>query len=123
MIFFKIGAMDLTAFEDIQNHNVNQTDVFQSWEDGNWTERRSFARTRIEGTVTLGFASAGDFRSFLGLLNLERQADGTHSISVYVHNLGETVETRAFLDLEGAAKWDRTNERQWQTVSISIKEA
>ena len=75
-LFFQIGVKDLTPYEDIQNHNVNKIEVFQSWTDGNWIERRAVIRSRIEGRVTLGFASAEDFQEFTVLLNSQRQADG-----------------------------------------------
>lgn len=121
-LFFQIGVKDLTPYEDIQNHDVNKVEIFQSWTDGNWIERRAVIRSRIEGRVTLGFASAEDFQEFTVLLNSQRQADGFYYVTVYVQNTGETASIEAYVEPQGAAKWDIVNSRQWITQTLTITE-
>ena len=121
-VFFKIADMDLTPFVDIQNHEVNRSDVFQNWTDGNWIERRELVRTRIEGTTTVGFSKIADFEAFKTHLAAARHPAGYFPITVYVNNIGEVVQLSAFLTIEGEGKWDLINSRQWITQAIAIME-
>lgn len=120
--FFKISSTDLTAYEDIQNHDVNREDIYDTWVDGNWITHRVIARTRISGTVKLGFRSATDFSTFMTLLGSAKDAEGYYPISVYCNNTGTTETVNAFLDVSGADKWDAANSRQWQVVTIAISQ-
>ena len=121
--FFSIKALDLTPYEDIQNHDVNQTEVYQSWTDGNWKERRVLIRKRIEGSVTLGFSNEESLIDFLYILKNNKQPDGTYNINVFVNNMHTTVTINAFLTISGAGKWDTVNDKQWQTLTVEIMEA
>lgn len=121
-IFLKISDLDLTPFVDIQNHAVNRNDVYQSWTDGNWVERRERVRTRIEGETTVGFAAAADFEQFTRQLSAARQSGGYYAVTVYVNNTGEEALISAFLSAEGEGKWDLRNGRQWITQKITITE-
>lgn len=120
MIFFKIGSTDLTAYADIQNYDVNKVDVYQSWTDGNWIDHREIVRTRIQGTVTLGFKKTSDWNAFLTLLQSQRDEAGFFPVTAYVNNTGTTEEIDAFLDLAGSGKWDILNSRFWRVITISV---
>ena len=120
--FFQIGDTDLTPFCDVQNHKVNSTAVTRRWTDGNWIDRESLIRRRIEGTVTLGFQRAADEAAFMALLNTYRQADGWYPVTVYVQNTGETARIEAFLTTEATATWDFVNNAQWKVVTVDIYE-
>lgn len=121
-VFLKISDLDLTPFVDIQNHAVNQTDVYQSWTDGNWIERRERVRTRIEGETTVGFSSFADFEAFARQLSAARQSGGYYAVTVYVNNTGEEAQISAFITAEGESKWDLLNSRQWITQKLTITE-
>ena len=121
-VFFQIANTDLTPFEDIQNHDINSVEVYQSWTDGNWVERREIVRRRVEGTVTLGFNKAEDYNAFTAMLNSYRQADASYPVTVYVQNTGETSTVNAYIAPMGAAKWDIINGRQWITQVLTITE-
>lgn len=123
-IFFKLGSSsssgDLSAFADIQNYNVNKADVYQDWTDGNWISHREIVRTRISGTVTLGFKTATDWNAFISLLNSTRTAAGYFPVTVWVNNTGASESIDAFLDLAGTGKWDLANNRFWRVITISV---
>lgn len=120
MIFFKIGSTDLTEFADIQNYLVNKADVYQDWTDGNWVDHREIVRTRISGTITLGFKKATDWSAFLALLTAQRNAAGYYPITLYVNNTGQTETVDAFLDLSGSGKWDLLNSRFWRVITVTV---
>ena len=119
-VFFKIGATDLTPWEDVQNHDVNREDVYETWTDGNWVDHRVVVRTRVTGKVSLGFNKAADFAAFQALLSSARDAEGYYPITVYCANTGTLETVNAYLDTSGADKWDLKNSRQWQVVTVEI---
>lgn len=119
-VFFKIGASDWTPWEDIQSHDVQREDVYETWTDGNWIDHRVIARTRISGKVKLGFDRAVDFAAFAAQLDSARDAEGFYAITVYCQNTGTMETVNAFLDVSTEAKWDLINGRQWQVATIKI---
>ena len=122
-VFFKIGSTDLTDRVDIQNYKMNQQDVVVAWTDGNWKDRQTIARTRITGTVKLGFKSITDFEAFQQVLEDNRNADeGYYPVTAYVATTGETVTFNAYLDITAAGSWDLAHGRQWIVQTISVEE-
>jgi len=117
---FTIGTTDLTAFEKIDQHSVDRTDVFETWTDGNWVDHRVIARTRVSGQVTLGFSKETDFSNFMSLMTSARDAEGYYPISVWCSNTNSTVSVNAYLDLAGDTKWDVTCPRQYHEITVAI---
>lgn len=122
IVFFKIGTTDLTEYADIQNHNINQEDVYQDWTDGNWIAHREIVRTRISGSFQLGFKDSTAWEAFLALLSTQRNAAGYYPVTVYVNNTGAEETINAFLDLQATGKWDITNSRFWRVVTVNVTE-
>lgn len=120
MVFFQIGSTDLTNYADIQNYNVNQEDVFEEWTDGNYVTHRVVTRTRISGTVKLGFKDATAWTAFQTLLTSQRSIEGYYPVTLYVNNTGSTVTTNAFLDTTNATKWDMVNSKFWRVQTVTI---
>lgn len=117
---FVIGTTDLTKWERTDEHQVNREDIYETWTDANWTDHRVIARTRISGTVTLSFARASDYASFLALMSSQRDAEGYYPIKVYCSNTGTTETLNAYLDIAGETKWDVTAPIMHQTVTVQI---
>lgn len=122
MTFFAINGTDLTAYADIQNFSVNQTDIYQEWTDGNWIDHREITRQRITGSFQLGFSDSTAWNSFLALIAAEKLSAGYFPVTVYVNNLGSTQTINAFLDMSAAAKWDLVNDRFWKTITVTLTE-
>ena len=119
--FFQIGTTDMTPFIDLQNFKVNSEDVYETWTDGNYNEHREIARTRIVGTLKLGFSDLTEFDSFRSLMASNRNANGYYPIQIYVNNLNSTESINAFVDPVGEAKWDQVNGRQWLVVELAVR--
>lgn len=120
MTFFQIGNVDLTEYANIQNYTVNKEDVFQEWTDGNWTDHREIARTRISGTVQLGFKTAQNWAAFQALLTAQKNAAGYFPVTLYVNNTGTTETIDAFLDMTNTSKWDLVNDRFWRVQTVKV---
>ena len=117
---FTIGSTDLTAYEDKEAHQVNRTDVYTSWTDGNWAEHRVIARTKVNGTVVLNFPRDTSYATFVSLLTSERDANGYYPIKVWCSNTNTTETLNAFLEVEGETKWDVTAPLQHHRVTVTI---
>lgn len=117
---FTIGTTDLTKWERTENHDVNRSDVYETWTDGNWTDHRVIARTRVSGTVTLSFAVESDFASFMSLMSSARDAEGYYPISVWCANTNTVESLNAYLDISGDTKWDVTSPRKHNTITVNI---
>ena len=120
MTFFQIGSTDLTSFADIQNYSINKEDVYQEWTDGNWIDHREIARTRISGTVQLGFKTAQSWTAFQTLLAAQKNAAGYFPVTLYVNNTGTTETIDAFLDMTNNSKWDLVNDRFWKVQTVKV---
>lgn len=120
MTFFQIGSTDLTSFADIQNYSINKEDVYQEWTDGSWIDHREIARTRISGTVQLGFKTAQSWTAFQTLLAAQKNAAGYFPVTLYVNNTGTTETIDAFLDMTNVSRWDLVNDRFWRVQTVKV---
>lgn len=117
---FKIGNTDLTKWENTEEHDVNRTDVYDEWIDGNWISHRVIARTRVSGKVTLSFAREADFTAFMTLMVTARDADGYYPVTVWCSNTNTTESINAFLDIAGATQWDVTAPIKHHDITVNI---
>jgi len=116
---FTIGSTDLTQYEVKDSHDVNRTDVYEAWTDGNWTEHRVI-RKHISGTVVLSFSRETDYSNFLSLMTSQRNANGYYPIKVWCENTNTTETLNAFLDIVGDTKWDLTAPIKHNEITIQI---
>ena len=120
--FFQIGSTDLTPYIDVQNFKVNSEDVYETWTDGNFIEHREITRSRVRGTIKIGFKDRADLTSFLTLLSNNRNANGYYPVQIFVNNLNTTSSINVFMDPVGEAKWDVVNGRQWLVLTLNVRE-
>lgn len=121
-ILFKIGNTDLTPWVKKDSFSASREPVFQSWTDGNWTERREYVRTRLTGSVPLSFTRAADFAAFLALLTSERNVNGYYHVTIWNSNAGASETISAFLTYAGDTKFDVTCPRKWQGGTVAVFE-
>lgn len=117
---FKISTTDLTKWEYTEQHEVNRDDVYTTWTDGNWVEHREIVRTRITGTVVLGFKRETEFTAFMTLLTTARDVNGYYPITVWCSNTNTSETINAFLDIEGDTVWDVTAPIKYHKITVSI---
>lgn len=117
---FTVGTTDLTKWEKTEDHEVNRSDVYETWVDGNWVDHRVIARTRITGKVELGFSRESDFAAFMTLMSSARDAEGFYPISVWCSNTNSTESINAYLDLSGDTVWDVTCPRKYHQITVTI---
>lgn len=117
---FTIGTTDLTQWERKPDHNVNRTDIYQEWTDGNWINHRIIARTRVSGSVVLSFSKETDFANFMSLMVSARDQDGYYPVTVWCSNTNTIENINAFLDISGDTKWDVSVPIKHHEISVTI---
>jgi len=117
---FTIGTTDLTKFENTEEHEVNRTDIFEEWTDGNWITHRVIARTRVSGQVVLSFAREADFSNFMSLMTSARNSDGYYEVTVWCSNTNTSESINAFLDISGDTEWDVTAPIKHNEITVAI---
>lgn len=123
LILFKIGNTDLTQYVDIQNYDVNNTPEYMEWTDANHIRHRDVIRTRLSGTVKLGFLGSTDVAAFLSVLSSNITAGGYYPASVF-SNDDNTLHTgvQIFIDDVADIKRDLVNNRSWHAYELKIEE-
>ena len=122
MTFFQVGLTDFSSAVDPQDFDVNLVEVYDTWTDANWIEHRDIIRTRIQGRLVLGYASAADFAAAVSAISTALSANGYASCTLYCNNDGTTHTGDCYLTIDGAGQWDLTNTRQWQTLTVEVFE-
>ena len=116
---FTIGTTDLTQWEDKEAHDVNRTEEYEEWRDGNRIKHRNIF-TYVNGEVTLNFSRETDFANFKSLLTSARNANGYYPIKVWCSNTNSTETVNAFLTVLGDTEWDVTAPIKHHSVKITI---
>ena len=65
MVLFKVGDLDITPFIVAGSYAVSSQPEYDTWYDGNRTERRGIKRWKLKGSFNVKFMDANDYRSFL----------------------------------------------------------
>lgn len=117
---FKISTTDLTKYEWTDQHKVNRDDVYTSWVDGNWNTHREIVRTRVSGTVVLGFKRESEYSAFVSLLSTARNANGYYPVTVWCSNTNTSETLNAFLDVDGETAFDVTAPIKYHKITVTI---
>ena len=121
-VFFKIGNTDFSSAVDVQNYDVNDLPVYDSWTDINRVEHRTYIRSRLQGRFSLGYSTEANYAAAVSAIRTARGAAGYTSCSLWSNNDGSTRTADCYLHLTGAARWDLHNSRQWQTLEVEVFE-
>ena len=117
---FKISTTDLTKYEWTDQHKVNRDDVYNTWVDGNWNTHREIVRTRVSGTVVLGFKRESEYAAFVSLLSTAKNVNGYYPITVWCSNTNTSETVNAFLDVDGETAFDVTAPIKYHKVTVTI---
>lgn len=122
MVLLKINNVDFTARVNEKSYTVQKQDVYSSWTDGNWTDHRVIARTRVSGQFTMTFPTEASYTAFLAAVNAVKTTGGYCPVTVWVNNEKALATVNAFLDIQTKHRW--TTEAFGQTpelASVTVK--
>ena len=63
-VLIQIGELNITPFIVLGTYAVSMQPEFDTWYDGNRTERRGIKRTKLKGTFSVQFFSLKDYNDF-----------------------------------------------------------
>ena len=122
IVLLKIGTSDLTDYIDIQSYNVNNTEEYTEWTDANHVKHRDVLRTRLSGSINLGFRSAAEVTSFLSVLSSNVQAGNYYPAQVFSNDDNTLHQANIFIEGDAEIKRDLINGRVWHQYAIEITE-
>lgn len=102
MVLFKVGDLDITPFIVAGSYAVSSQPEYDTWYDGNRTERRGIKRWKLKGSFNVKFMNANDYRSFLSALQEALTIQGYVEATVY-NNKTRTITNEpipVFVDFE-----------------------
>lgn len=122
IVLLRIGNTDLTDYIDIQSYNVNNTEEYTEWTDANHVKHRDVLRTRLSGSLKLGFRSTAEVTSFLSVLSSNIQSGNYYAAEVFSNDDNTLHTANIFIDGDAEIKRDLINGRVWHKYDIDITE-
>lgn len=102
MVLFKIGDLDITPFIVLNTYTVSTQPDYNTWRDGNSTERRAVKRTRLKGDFSVKFFNRTDYNNFLDAIETNKTTGDYIYVTVYDNKLKNIKTTNVFMDYEPA---------------------
>ena len=100
MVLFQIGALDITPFIVLNSYQVSSQPEYDTWYDGNRTERRGVKRIKLKGSFNVKFFSTQSYRDFLSAIETNKTSGDYVYVTVYDNKLRNVKTTNVFLDYE-----------------------
>lgn len=100
MVLFQIGALDITPFIVLNSYQVSSQPDYDTWFDGNRTERRGVKRKKLKGSFSVKFFSQKDYRDFLNAIETNKTTGDYIYVTVYDNKLRNVKTTNVFMDYE-----------------------
>jgi len=112
-ILFKMGNTDYTRFITIPSYKVNSKPVTKEYTDINQVSHKQFIRNKVSGSFTLKFfddnsypdvlttkTAVENYQDFFNAYNNLKSANGLIELEVYINNLNQTKQIKAFMEME-----------------------
>lgn len=95
-------SLDITPFIVLNSYAVSNQPIYTEWTDGNGHERRAIKRRKLQGTFSVMFFKASDYRDFLSAIENSRVSGYDFIVAnVYDNKTREVKEgINVYLDYE-----------------------
>lgn len=116
-----VNNVDITRYIEKDTYKMNSNDVYESWQNGNFVEKRIQIRTRVEGSFTIHCGKGLTLANFL--LNWDSAVqDNVVTMGVFVQNTNSFEAIEAFYEFEGQKHVELDNGAFYDEMTIKIKE-
>lgn len=121
---FKLGDVDYSDKVVMDSYDVNQIDVYTSWEDANGTVHRSSYRKKIEGQFDMKFSNVEDYQQFIINLRLFKVPNMNDSVRcrVAVNNLDEVQQSYFYIDYATIRTMNNNYTKGYLSFTVTIEE-
>lgn len=89
-VLFKIGELDITPFIVLGTYAISMQPEYETWYDGNRTERRGIKRTKLKGTFSVRFFSLKDYNDFFNAIETNKTSGDYLSAAKVYDNKSRT---------------------------------
>ena len=101
MVLFQIGVLDITPFIVLGSYQVSNQIEYDTWYDGNRTERRGVKRhNKLKGTFNVKFFDTGDYQTFLSTVKTALSLSDSLEATVYDNKARNTKDTTVYFDFD-----------------------
>ena len=116
-----VNGNDITRFIDKDTFRVNSEDVYESWQNANFVEKRIFVRKRVQGQFEIRCGKGLTLANFISNWN-SAVTNGIVTIGVWVQNDNSLKAIQAFYSFEGQEHVELDNGAFYDRLVIKIKE-
>lgn len=121
---FKLGNYDYSDKVVMDTYDVNQIDIFTSWEDANGTVHRSSYRKKIEGQFDMLFSSLAEYRTFATRVQEARNpifGSAAHC-TMAVNNIDDLKASFFYIDFTTIRTMNNNYTKGYLTFTVTIEE-
>lgn len=116
-----VNGNDITRYIDKDTFKVNSSDVYESWQNANFVEKRIFVRKRVEGEFEIRCGKGLTLANFISNWN-SAVTNEIVTIGVWVQNDNSFQAIQAFYSFEGQEHVELDNGAFYDRLVIKIKE-
>lgn len=124
MELFVVNNLDFTQHIKVPSYKVNREDVYEEWEDSNYSTHREVTRKRVSGSFTLIYDDITELDTFFDTIEVEKtvSGDGSVPMTVYLNKQHETADIIAFINYTPANEKPIFGVEKVNGFEVTIKE-
>lgn len=121
---FKLYDTDYSDKIMMDTYDVNEIDVFTSWEDANGTIHRSSYRKQVKGQFDMMFSNLVEYQAFIMKAHANRSQNhgGAIFCEVAVNNLDAVHPAYYYVDFETIRTMNNNYTKGYLNFTVTIEE-
>lgn len=121
MAYVVVNQTDVTRYIDKDTYKMNSEDVYQSWQNANFVEKRIPVRTKVSGEFDIRCGKGLTLANFLS--NWEAAVvNKVVTIGVFVQNRNDFELIEAFYSITGKEHVELDNGAVYDLLTVKIEE-
>ena len=121
MVLAVVNSTDITRYIDKDTFQVNSEDVYESWQNANFVEKRIFVRKRVSGKFEIRCGKGLTLANFISNWN-QAVTNGVVTMGVFVQNDNSFQAIEAFYSFEGQEHVELDNGAFYDRLVVNIEE-
>lgn len=120
---FKIGDKDYSDKVLMDTYDMNQIDIFTSWEDANGITHRDVYRKKIKGQFDMKISKLSEYQEFLNDVQNCRNVDNYVSCVLAVNNLdAENIQAECFIEYTPIRTRNNNYTKGYLSFTVKLEE-
>ena len=119
-MLIKIAGLDISKNIMTDSYDVNESNIYNSWEDGNWITHRDIVRTKISGKFILKYNTEHEYMAFVEHVKANSN-NGILPMTVYVNNINAEKDIMAFFEYMPSVRKDLKS-KNFMTFEFALEE-